>query len=142
MVVGRISNCLQQHEYLRDTLIPTYKDCSSCNTRTQFTCVKCGYCYSCHWKMEETERTKPKRSNFTVLEKYSQPATIAVEQSPPSGKQMAIDVYGQQIEPICNYRTCNHKFSTHGHSSRTCKCHHALNYAAGISLRTVCMAYD
>ena len=49
---------------------------------------------------------------------------------------MVIDVYGQQIEPICNYRTCNHKFSTHGHSSHTCKCRHALNYAAGISLES------
>ena len=141
MVVGRISNCLQQHEYLRDTLIPIYKDCSSCNTRTQFTCVKRRYCYSCHWKMEETERTKPKRSNFTVLEKYSQPATIAVEQSPPSGKQMAIDVYGQQVEPICSYRTCNHKFSTHGHNSK-CKCRHPFNYAAGVSFKTYCVTYD
>ena len=50
--------------------------------------------------------------------KISQPAIIAVEQS-PSGK-MAIDVYGQQIEPICNYRTCNHKFSSHGHSGSKC----------------------
>ena len=56
-----------------------------------------------------------------ILEKYSQPTTIAVKH-PPSGK-MAIDVYGQRIEPICNYRTCNHKFSTHGHS-RKCKCRH------------------
>ena len=133
MVVGRISNCLQQHEYLGDTLIPTYKDCSSCNTRTQFTCVKCGYCYSCHWKMEETESDESKTANYAVLGKYSRPATILIEQ-PPSGKQMAIDVYGQQIEPICNYRTCNHKFSTHGHSSRTCKCRHAFNNATGVSL--------
>jgi hypothetical protein len=49
--------------------------------------------------MEETERTQSERSNFTVLDKYSQPTTIAVEQS-PSGKTV-IDVYGQQIEPIC-----------------------------------------
>jgi hypothetical protein len=82
--------------------------------------------------MEETERTESERSNFTVLDKYSQPTTIAVEQS-PSGKTV-IDVYGQQIEPICNYRTCNHKFSTHGHSSRTCKCRHPLNHAIGVSL--------
>jgi hypothetical protein len=78
------------------------------------------------------EGTEPERANIMVLQKYSQPTTIAVEQSPPSGK-MVINVYGQQIEPICNYRTCNHKFSTHGHSSRTCKCRHALNYAAGVS---------
>src|ERR687886_2415180 len=127
MVVGRISNCLQQHEYLRDTIIPTYKDCSSCNTRTQFTCVKCGYCYSCHWKLEETDRTESQIANFTVLEKHSEPITIAAEQQPLSSK-MAIDVYGQQIEPICNYRTCNHNFSAHGHS-RKCRCSHPVNYA-------------
>jgi hypothetical protein len=46
--------------------------------------------------MEETERTESKRANFTVVEKYSQPTTIAVEH-PPSGK-MIIDVYGQNME--------------------------------------------
>ena len=43
-----------------------------------------------------------------------------------------MDVYGQQIEPICNYRTCNHKFSEHG--NHKCKCHHAVNYATGVSI--------
>ena len=37
----------------------------------------------------------------------------------------------KQIEPICNYHTCLHKFSLH--NTHRCKCHHALNYAAGIS---------
>jgi hypothetical protein len=79
--------------------------------------------------MEDESQT----ANYAVLEKYYQPTpTIAIEQS-PSG-EMAMDVYGQQIEPICNYRTCNHKFSTHGHGSRTCKCSHPINYATGISL--------
>jgi hypothetical protein len=85
--------------------------------------------------MEEIKRNESERVNFTVPEKYYQPNTIAVEH-PPLGK-MVIDVYGQQIEPICNYRTCNHKFSTHGHSSRTCKCRHPLNYAVGASLESV-----
>jgi hypothetical protein len=85
--------------------------------------------------MEEIKRNESESVNFTVPEKYYQPTTIAVEHS-PSGK-MAIDVYGQQTEPICNYRTCNHKFSTHGHSSRTCKCRHPLNYAVGVSLESV-----
>jgi hypothetical protein len=71
------------------------------------------------------------RANSAVIEKYSQPTTIVIEQ--PLARQMAMDVYGQQIEPICNYRKCNHTFSTHGHS-RKCKCRHASNYAAGISL--------
>ena len=84
-------------------------------------------------RTEEVERDESERANFTVVDKYSQyTPTIAIEQSPPSGK-MAIDVYGQQIEPTCNYRTCNHNFSAHGHS-RKCKCHHPVNYATGISL--------
>jgi hypothetical protein len=37
-------------------------------------------------------------------QKYPHPAMIAIEQ--PSQQQvMAMDAYGQQIEPICNYRT-------------------------------------
>jgi len=40
------------------------------------------------------------------MEKYSPPAAIMIEQS--SAGQMASDVYGQQIIPICNYCTCNH----------------------------------
>jgi hypothetical protein len=49
----------------------------------------------------------------------------------PSAGQMVMDVYGQEIEPICNYRTCNHRFSGHGHN---CKCRHAVNYATGASI--------
>jgi hypothetical protein len=47
---------------------------------------------------------------------------------------MAMDLYGQRIEPTCNYRTCNHKFSEHGHDSHKCKCHQSLNYATGVSI--------
>ena len=31
---------------------------------------------------------------------------------------MTIEVYGQQIEPICSYRRCHHKFSEHGHNCK------------------------
>jgi hypothetical protein len=126
-----ISN-YQEHDYLRDTLVSTYKECVSCHIRTQFTCVKCGYCYSCHWKKEKVES---ERDNSRVLNKYPQPAAILIEQSSAGQQQiMTMDVYGQQIEPICNYRTCNHKFSEHGHGNHKCKCHHALNHATGVSI--------
>ena len=115
----------QEHDYLRDTLVSTYKECIYCHIRTQFTCVKCGFCYSCHCKREELEKVESER----VLNKYPQPTKIAIEQS--TAGQMVMDVYGHQIEPICNYRTCNHKFSEHGHN---CKCRHATNYATGISI--------
>jgi len=37
--------------------------------------VRCGYCYSCHWKMEESGR-----ANSAVIDKYSRPATRLIEQ--------------------------------------------------------------
>ena len=44
------------HEFLGDTLpYSTYLECSSCKNRTQLICVKCSYCYSCHWKKEQLE---------------------------------------------------------------------------------------
>ena len=44
------------HEYLRNT---EYQYCNSCKNRTQFTCVKCGFCWSCHWLKEEIEKKIP-----------------------------------------------------------------------------------
>ncbi|MGI8834226.1 MAG: hypothetical protein ACR2IS_16525 [Nitrososphaeraceae archaeon] len=46
---------LTPHEYIRNTVYLRYQDCISCKNRTEFTCVKCGYCYSCHWKKEQVE---------------------------------------------------------------------------------------
>jgi hypothetical protein len=44
------------HEYLRDS---KYSYCNSCMNRTQFTCARCGFCWSCHWLKEEMERISP-----------------------------------------------------------------------------------
>ena len=71
---------------------------------------------------------RQRKMNQRVLEKYSPPATRVIEQ-PLARQQMAMDVYGRHIEPICSYRTCSHKFSIHGHSGSKCKCRHPLNYA-------------
>ena len=109
----------QEHEYLRDTIASTYKECISCNIRTQFICVKCGYCYSCHWKKEELEKVESEGDNSLIVKKIPQPIKITVEQ--PSTGQMVMDVFGQHIEPICNYRTCSHKFSEHGRTIVTCQ---------------------
>jgi hypothetical protein len=125
------------HDFLRDTLVPTYKECIYCKSRTQFTCVRCGYCYACHWKKEKLDRAQLEASATTavsaILGKYLQAASTTIIKQKPSQRQQqekVIDVYGQQIEPICNYSRCYHKFSEHGHN---CKCHHALNYATGVS---------
>src|SRR5919202_1329309 len=127
-----MSNDLIVHNYLRDTLVSSYKECISCNIRTQYTCVKCGYCYSCHWKKEKLDKVELERANSQIVWKYPKPTEIIIEQ--PSAGQMAMDVYGQQIEPICNYRKCNHKLSEHSPGNHRCKCRHAANYATGVSI--------
>jgi len=135
------------HEYLRDTLELSYNECKSCKNRTQFTCIECGFCYSCHWRNEKLEKMiqfKPLAiANSTLFKNYPQPVTATMaqieEQSrrQPARQQqqltMVVDVFGRETEPICNYHTCHHKFSLHG-STRVCKCNHPQNYTIGISL--------
>lgn len=36
---------LTPHEYTGEAISLTYQSCISCRRRTEFTCVKCGYCY-------------------------------------------------------------------------------------------------
>ena len=44
-----------------------------------------------------------------------------------------INVFGEQIEPVCNYYRCHHKFSEHGYRNHsTCKCKHPQNSIVGI----------
>ena len=130
------------HDFLRDTLVSAYKECIYCKSRTQFTCIKCGYCYSCHWKKEELDRVRLETSTTanSAISQVAATTTTMVEQSPsptaykqrPQQQEKAIDVYGQETEPICSYRRCHHKFSDH--RNHNCKCHHAVNYATGVSI--------
>jgi hypothetical protein len=50
--IGTKRNYLK-HEYLRDSIGYKYHECRSCNVRTQFSCIICGFCWSCHWKIEQ-----------------------------------------------------------------------------------------
>ena len=132
------------HDYLRDTLVISYNECKSCGNRTQFACVRCGYCYSCHWKKEKLEKVRLEsqvKSNPAFLEKYPKLAIIeqSYRQQVISRQQQQeqikiIDVYGQEIEPICNYHRCHHKFSLHGLGTRVCKCNHPQNHTTGVSI--------
>ena len=101
------------HDYLRDTLVFSYNECKSCGKRTQFACVRCGYCYSCHWKKEKLEKARLEPlivSNSAFLEKYPQPAIIeqsdrqliTLQQQHQQQQTRIIDVYGQQTQPVCN----------------------------------------
>ena len=126
----------------------SYNECKSCKNRTQFTCIECGFCYSCHWRNEKLEKIiqfKPLAiANSTFFKIYPQPVTATMaqieEQSrcQPARQQqqltMVVDVFGQEIEPICSYHTCHHKFSLHGLSACVCKCNHPQNFTIGISL--------
>lgn len=112
---------LTPHEYIRNIVYLRYQDCISCGNRTGFTCIKCGYCYSCHWKKEKEEKRllEDKIAEifssplFYVREKV--PIEKVLEQQPSQERQqrLIIDVHGRTSEPICSYHGCDHKFSVH-----------------------------
>ena len=132
-----------RHEYIRDILPFRYQECISCGNRTDLTCVKCGYCYSCHWKKEGAEK---RLLDSTLNEIFSlspsstrknSPMVKEAKESPlPSQHQqeLIVDVYGRTSEPICTYYRCNHKFSVH--DSRRCRCKHPTNKTLGIFVRS------
>jgi hypothetical protein len=142
-----LKKLLAPHEYIRDTLYFRYQDCISCGNRTGFTCIKCGYCYSCHWKKEQDEEIEL-RNNLkdfhASLSKTNGESTLRkndlerTQQTVKSGEKKfeiwgTLDVLGRQSEPICTYYRCHHKFSLHG-SSR-CRCKHPNNKALGVFVR-------
>jgi hypothetical protein len=136
------------HEYIRDILPFRYQECISCGNRTDLTCIRCGYCYSCHWKKEKEERRLPEDK---ISEIFPSPSLISnrknrliekqakegEEQSLPEQKPqqyqqqlIVIDVNGRISEPICTYHRCDHKFSLHGLGN--CKCKHPTNKTLGL----------
>src|SRR5687767_10244327 len=135
---------LTPHEYTGESLSLRYQDCISCHRRTEFTCIKCGYCYSCHWKREQVEAIElrdnlkdfyasvSKASNKdNEKQKIQQVATKDLD--PRSEGWGTLNVLGQPAEPICTYYRCHHKFSLHG--SRRCRCKHPTNKTLGIQVR-------
>ena len=133
---------LTLHEYIRDSFSFRYLVCISCRNRTEFTCIKCGYCYSCHWKREQVEEIElrdnlkdfylslSKGSNDDKKKQMLQQEKVTDHESE---KWRTLDVLGQPAEPICTYYRCHHKFSLHG--SRRCRCKHPTNKALGIQVR-------
>jgi hypothetical protein len=135
---------LTPHEYTGEALSLRYQNCISCGHRTEFTCVKCGYCYSCHWKREQAEAIElrdklkdfyvslPKASNKdNEKQKIQQESTKGLDQRFEGWG--ALNALGQPAEPICTYYRCHHKFSLHG--SRRCRCKHPTNKTLGIQVR-------
>ncbi len=140
------------HKYIRDTLSFRYQNCLSCGTRTEFTCTKCGYCYSCHWKKEQVEEIELRnnlkdfylslskdRDNEEDIQKLKSQKQEQEENGRRSITQRkaekweTLDVLGQLAGPICTYYRCYHKFSLHG--SKSCRCKHPTNKTLGIVVR-------
>ena len=133
---------LTPHEYTGESLSFRYQDCISCHRRTEFTCVRCAYCYSCHWKREQIEEIELRdrlKDFYVSASKSSHDEKIKPRlkhdevKDEEMGKWRTLDVLGQPAEPICNYYGCHHKFSVHG--SRRCRCKHPTNKALGIQVR-------
>ena len=130
------------HEYLRDTIANRYDECKSCNIRTEFTCVRCNYCWSCHWKKEIMEKKEKEmavnRSRSLVVENKGILNSSEITNQHQIDENISnivqmINVFGEQIEPVCNYYRCHHKFSEHGYKSHSsCKCKHPQNSIVGI----------
>ena len=135
---------LTPHEYTGESISLRYQDCISCGHRTEFTCVKCGYCYSCHWKKEQEEEIELRdnlKDFYASLSKSSNKNNEIQKIQPETAKDSrqllegwgTLDVLGQPAEPICTYYRCNHKFSLHG--SRKCRCKRPTNKTLGIQVR-------
>src|SRR5918998_6445133 len=118
---------------------------TSCGHRTEFTCIKCGYCYSCHWKKEQVEKIELRdnlKDFYVSLSKSSNGDDKQIpklEQNEVKDQELrkwgTLNVLGQPAEPICTYYRCHHKFSLHG--SRRCRCRHPTNKTLGIQVRRV-----
>jgi hypothetical protein len=147
----KIEELLRPHEYIRDSSSFKHKDCISCRNRTEYTCIKCGYCYSCHWKREQLEEIELRdnlKDFYVSMSKASNNKENNDNQKLKIKKQDGaskddraqglerwgtLDVLGQPAEPICTYYRCHHKFSLHG--TRSCRCKHPMNKTLGILVR-------
>jgi hypothetical protein len=109
---------LTPHEYTGESLSLRYQDCISCHRRTEFTCVKCGYCYSCHWRKEQIEEIelRDRLKDFYVSlsgnddEKQKPRLKQDEVKDEEVGKWGTLNVLGQPAEPICTYYRCHHSF--------------------------------
>ena len=138
------------HEYIRDSLHFRYRNCISCGNRTEHTCIKCGYCYSCHWKREQLEEIEQRDNLKDFFVSMSKANKDNHQEKPNTHRQYdmtekdhrqiqglekwgtLVDVLGRSVEPICSYYRCHHKFSLHG--TRSCRCKHPMNKTLGISV--------
>src|ERR671911_486341 len=143
------------HEYIRETSSWKYDMCKCCSYRTFLTCVKCKYCWSCHWKKERLERNELLRNRIQlsgkqrvadqVKSKIVSAGTAPLQQQDETetmdsrhlSQKIMINVFGEEEpDPICNYLSCNHAFSSHtnrnNHCKGACRCRHPQNPVIGL----------
>jgi len=120
------SPSFESHEYLRDTLSLTYKECTSCTTGTELTCIKCGL-WRCHWMAEQI------KSKLSASRQIQSSDEVENDKQDRYLRTNVIDVFGKKTESICDYLRCRHKFSEHGFISK-CQCKHPSKSAAGAYL--------
>jgi hypothetical protein len=86
-------------------------------------CIRCGYCYSCHWKKEKEEKEVlnnriseifpssliSTRKNRLIEKEVEQQQSLSEQRHQ---QHLIVDVYGRASEPICTYHRCSHKFSS------------------------------
>jgi hypothetical protein len=138
---GELKTTKTPHEYIRDILPFRYQECISCGNRTDLTCIRCGYCYSCHWKKEQVEAIELRDNLKDLYVSLSKNNNNDNNQKPKLEQHLdqgfekwrPLDVLGHPAEPICNYYGWHHKFSLHG--SRKCRCKHPTNKTLGIEVR-------
>jgi hypothetical protein len=117
------------HEYIREIHLGNTRTVNVVvNTRTSFTCVRCKYSWSCHWKKERLEKNE---FLWDII-----PSSVCKPES--SSMQTIINVFGEEeLDPICNYLNCNHAFSLHKDNNNhctdaTCNCQHPQNTVIGL----------
>jgi len=75
---------LKMHEYLADyRLSPPYRGCIECNKRSQYVCTTCNYCYSCHYKIERTEKENEMKRRPLTLDRVNHIKSPKKEQRQP-----------------------------------------------------------
>ena len=146
------------HEYIRETSSWKYDTCKCCNYRTFLTCIKCKYCWSCHWKKEILEKNELSENRNQLTIKVRITDHVKSETLPDGTSQlrqrqrqdetetmdtryvpqkMMINVFGEkEPDPVCSYLRCNHSFSSHtnrnNHSKGACRCRHPQNPVIGL----------
>jgi hypothetical protein len=60
------------HEYFTEYPPLSYRVCTDCAKRTPHICLKCNYCFSCHYKVERLEKSE-KVSSLTAASKQEKP---------------------------------------------------------------------